>query len=57
MNIWKRFKRCSKKLWYFLIGREYKDKVGWVSLPPQALILNDEFIHIIELKSESNMLE
>lgn len=49
-NRWQKF----KKLWYFLIGKEYK--VGWVSLPPEVVILNDEFIHNIELTSESDVL-
>lgn len=45
MNMWK----CFKKLWYFLIGKEYKVKIGWVLLPPQAVILNNEFIYQITI--------
>ena len=47
-------KRFFKKLWYKLIGREYK--VGWFMLPPKAVILNDEFVHIVELTSESEIV-
>ena len=35
-------KKFIKRIWYRIILREYK--VGWVILPPQAVILNDETI-------------
>jgi hypothetical protein len=47
MNKWKSFKHRFKKLWYFLIRKEYK--LGWVSYPPEIVILNDEFILKIEI--------
>ena len=49
-----RFKKLIKKLWYKLISKEYK--IGWVETGPHIVILNNEFIHNIELTSESEIV-
>jgi hypothetical protein len=43
----KKFKYYFKRIWYRIISKEYK--VGWVLLPPQAVILNDETIFKITI--------
>lgn len=41
---WQRFKNRFKKLWYFLIGREWK--IGWKMTGPHVVIFNDNILNI-----------
>lgn len=49
---WQSFKLFLIKLWYkYILRREYR--IGWKMTGPNAVIINDEAICKITLKSES----
>lgn len=46
-NMWQSFKYRFKRLWYFILRKEWK--TGWVMTGPHVVILNDEAISKIDV--------
>jgi len=50
MELIKNIKYYFKRLWYSLIGKKYY-RFGWKLLPLTSVIINDEFICEVTIKS------